>query len=86
MPPDVDVKILQDNINLFKEIDEQRNSKTVQDIKNIYHKRFNELKDECELAKDTKHNKLMCFNAFLYYSNEKEILKKIILDEAFKEV
>ena len=48
VPPDVDVKILSDNVNLFREIDDQRNSKTVQDIRNIYHKRFNELKDECD--------------------------------------
>lgn len=54
-------------------------------MKEIYNKRLEDYKGEFNNNKPGGHSKLKCFASYLWEKNEKEILKKFILQEAYEE-
>lgn len=71
---------------MAKEIDDSKNQVFISQVKEIYNKRFIEYKQEFSTAENIKDNTLKCMAAYFWNENQREILKKNILAEAYAEV
>ena len=85
MPGEVNVIVEKENIALATEIESRKNDKIIKEIKDLYSKRYLELKVECETIKEN-HSTLRCMATYLVSKNEMQMVKKIILEEAYKEI
>ena len=84
--PDVNTIIQQQNLLLTKEIEDSINRKYISQIKEIYNKRYGCYKMEFGQTQEQKSKRMMCLASYLWEKNEKDIIKKTILAEAYREV
>lgn len=86
VPAEVNTQVEKENQSLAKEIDDQKNSKIVNELRALYGQRYNEMKNEFSGPIDRNTLSLKCFQAYHWYRNEHEILKRILLAEAYHDV
>jgi hypothetical protein len=86
VPGDVNLIIEKENAVLAKDIDDQKNQRIISDIKDRYNKMYGSYKEEFSQKETPGSNPLLkCFGMQLWEKNEHEILKKIVLAEAYKD-
>ena len=71
---------------LDKEIDDQKNSRIVNELKSVYNQRYSEMKSEFYTVEKKNDNALKCYGSYLWQRNELEILKMIVLAEAYSDI
>lgn len=86
VPAEVNTQIEKENQALAKEIDDQKNSKIVNELRALYGQRYNEMKSEFSGPIDRNTLGLKCYAAYQWYRNEHDILKRILLAEAYHDV
>ena len=84
VPGDVNLVVQTENSALAKEIDDQKNQRIISDIKDMYNKMYGCYKEEFSPKDQGAHSSLKCLAAYLWDKNEKDILKKFVLAEAYK--
>jgi len=62
-----------------------KNQKAIQNIKSVYDPRYNAYKKAFDNNVGKVEALLQCFAAYLWGSNEQELIKKILLADAYKE-
>ena len=86
VPKEVNIIVEKENAALAKEIDDQKNSKIVTEVKSVYNQRYSEMKSEFYTVDKKNDHALKCYGSYLWQRNELETLKKIVLAEAYSDV
>jgi|TARA_B110001450_G_scaffold15801_1_gene14625 hypothetical protein len=70
---------------LAKEIEDRKNQSIVTDIKNAYNKMYGAYKEEfnSKESKSSKSSFMKCLASELWIKNEQEILKRLVLKQAY---
>ena len=86
VPAEVNTQIEKENQALAKEIDDQKNSKIVNELRALYGQRYNEMKSEFSGPAARNSLGLKCYAAYQWYRNEHDVLKRLLLAEAYHDV
>ena len=86
VPKEVNIIVEKENAALAKEIDDQKNSRIVTELKSVYNQRYSEMKSEFYTVDKKNDHALKCYGSYLWQRNELETLKKIVLAEAYSDI